>query len=973
MSVIRSRASLPGILKYSLAASASVMVLGSAPGAHAQATSNIDAGPSNQVEEVVVTSRRREEKLQDVPLAVSAFTAQKLDQLQITDATQLSNFTPGYQYSSYTNGREDRGDFQTTEFRGLFLGNNFSLYSASLTFLDGAPVISGDVLITDNLERVEVLKGPQNVYFGRSVMTGAVNYVTKAPGEDLKGSLSVEYGNYSEYRIQGHVEDAIVTGKLTGSLDALVSANDGHYANAAQADQPFGAQKTKSGSFTLYATPTDSLSARLFATYYTYDDGLGQSVTLPAASPYGVVGFAGVPLTTGYTSTCNPGGPSGKNPKTGASLGNFYPCGSFSTIPSSLIASTASMTATEDYILSSPPNYPQLIGKGYCNHFGVCSDTIGTHLITNYELPDGITFANITAYHRKDVADIDAADNQNSSQYPNPLFGNPKYPLAPPYELFDYNIQTRTEDYSTEFRATSAQDQQLRWTVGANYVHGAETTELYFYTPTGTLPTFGANQRFGVIYTDTEGVFGQLDYEPIDGLVFSAGLRWQDDKLSDFPTQTTSAPFIHSYYSRTPRASVTYKINPDLTVYGSWSLGVRPGGFNTVLVTLPQPLINQIVAQTGNAAVAYKQEKLSTYEIGVKGAFFDNAVRTNISAYKGKLSDQQSDAIALTTYDIAKYGGRFDVIANTGEVNIWGVEADAHWKVIPILDLSATVGWNHTEQVGSNSYTSYLVTGNYHYNDGKALQSSPEYTFTLAADLRDHLSANWDWFAHADMSYKGRQYIDAENLSWIDPIILVDFQGGIENDTWSLGAFVKNATNYKGLIGAQVSSDENSGSANALRAGLSDPREYGVRVKYNFDVPNEAPMPTATYTPPPVVAPAAPVAHSYQVFFDFNKSDLTPEAVKVVDQAAANAAPAKVTRIDVTGHTDTVGSDAYNMRLSRRRAESVAAELEARGIPSSEIAIFAKGKKDLLVPTADGVREPQNRRVQIVYEGGPTS
>jgi OOP family OmpA-OmpF porin len=75
----------------------------------------------------------------------------------------------------------------------------------------------------------------------------------------------------------------------------------------------------------------------------------------------------------------------------------------------------------------------------------------------------------------------------------------------------------------------------------------------------------------------------------------------------------------------------------------------------------------------------------------------------------------------------------------------------------------------------------------------------------------------------------------------------------------------------------------------------------------------------------------------------------------------------------VTGHTDTVGSDAYNMRLSRRRAESVAAELEKQGVPSAEIAIVAKGKHDLLVPTADGVKEPQNRRVQIVYEGGPTS
>jgi OOP family OmpA-OmpF porin len=109
------------------------------------------------------------------------------------------------------------------------------------------------------------------------------------------------------------------------------------------------------------------------------------------------------------------------------------------------------------------------------------------------------------------------------------------------------------------------------------------------------------------------------------------------------------------------------------------------------------------------------------------------------------------------------------------------------------------------------------------------------------------------------------------------------------------------------------------------------------------------------------------------VFFDFNKSDLTPQATQIVDQAAGNAAPAKATVITVTGHTDTVGSDAYNMRLSRRRAESVAVQLEKDGIASGEIEIVAKGKRDLLVPTGDGVKEPQNRRVQIVYGGGPVS
>jgi hypothetical protein len=115
-------------------------------------------------------------------------------------------------------------------------------------------------------------------------------------------------------------------------------------------------------------------------------------------------------------------------------------------------------------------------------------------------------------------------------------------------------------------------------------------------------------------------------------------------------------------------------------------------------------------------------------------------------------------------------------------------------------------------------------------------------------------------------------------------------------------------------------------------------------------------------------AEGATVPHSYLVFFDFNKSNLTAAATKIVDQAAAEAAAGKAAQLTVTGHTDTVGSDAYNMRLSRRRAESVAAQLEKDGIPSSEIEIVAKGKRDLLVPTADGVKEPQNRRVSIVYE-----
>ena len=150
------------------------------------------------------------------------------------------------------------------------------------------------------------------------------------------------------------------------------------------------------------------------------------------------------------------------------------------------------------------------------------------------------------------------------------------------------------------------------------------------------------------------------------------------------------------------------------------------------------------------------------------------------------------------------------------------------------------------------------------------------------------------------------------------------------------------------------------------------PQTFGFELTYKFEPTNHGEAAQAAYVAPAPVAPMA-APKSYLVFFDFNKSDLTPQAVTIVDQAAHNAGPAKVTQLTVTGHTDTVGSDAYNMRLSRRRAESVAVQLEKDGIPSSEIEIVAKGKRDLLVPTADGVKEPQNRRVQIVYDNGASS
>jgi len=145
-----------------------------------------------------------------------------------------------------------------------------------------------------------------------------------------------------------------------------------------------------------------------------------------------------------------------------------------------------------------------------------------------------------------------------------------------------------------------------------------------------------------------------------------------------------------------------------------------------------------------------------------------------------------------------------------------------------------------------------------------------------------------------------------------------------------------------------------------------------VGFTYKFNPPpapvQAAPAPIAAPAPAPAPVPVKPVAakRNFIVFFDFDKAVITPEAARIIQQAAGTAKSTAVTRIDLTGHTDLSGSERYNQALSIKRGNAVKAELVKLGIPASQIDVVGKGKSDPLVATPDGVREPQNRRVEIV-------
>jgi outer membrane protein OmpA-like peptidoglycan-associated protein len=167
---------------------------------------------------------------------------------------------------------------------------------------------------------------------------------------------------------------------------------------------------------------------------------------------------------------------------------------------------------------------------------------------------------------------------------------------------------------------------------------------------------------------------------------------------------------------------------------------------------------------------------------------------------------------------------------------------------------------------------------------------------------------------------------------------------------------------FMGTLGHDLDASSTRGGVGARGSAEVDNFNHSVLlgIRYAF---NAAPPP-----PPVVAAPAAAPApaRTFLVFFDFDRADLTDRARAIIAEAATNAGRVGTTRIEIAGHADRAGTPQYNQRLSERRAAAVAAELERRGIARSAMTVQAFGESRPLVPTADGVREPQNRRVEIV-------
>jgi iron complex outermembrane recepter protein len=910
--------------KFLISSCALVALVGGLGSAHAQSGDQASAGPAASgggLEEIVVTAERRATNIQKTALSITALKADALEKSNVVQLADINGRVPSLtitKSSGYETVTTIRGiGYETTE-------NEGGTTPGVALFIDGvyiANTIALDETLFD-IDRLEVLRGPQGALYGQSATGGAINIATKQPVlNEFSGTADVQLGNYNLHRERGELNIPI-SDTIAIRVSAQNYGHDGFTKNVALPGDDLDDANDVSGKLAILWQPTDDFKATLSTQFYSSD-------------------FNG---------------------------------------------------ASQKNIIDPNPN-PWTVSQDYPSRFAL--NTNISHLNLEWDLP-WFTIKSVSAYQY-----LDHHQQEDSSRTTFDILG--KYDDVAAWNTKMYN-------YNQELDIQSNDDGPFQWQAGIfllsqkfqQYVaeFGGNTRPLpgdLIVAPDledNPAPNITFGQKV-VSLKQSAAAFGQGTYHFTDELRLVAGGRINYDHY-DFYTKNFGAkcPDTHkieycpaSAQDRVPTfmARLEYDLTPDNMLYGSFSRGYKPGGSNGV---------GQGYFYQHNPGLfgSFQPETNTSFEVGAKNAFLDKHLTVNVSAFYYLYKNMQF----LYTDPIPFSGG----IGNIPSTHIWGGEIESSYAGGPEnrLRIDASLSAEDGEIQGDfntldSTILNRLAANNANCGNGGQFFNPACWAAELKAQrniggnmppkmpsVQGSIAISYDFPVYAgtltprvEYVYRGQMWArvfaepSVDNIPSYD-LVNLNFEYVPDDGQWKVDFAVTNLFNEAGVNSKYT---DPYGSFQTSEQFIS-PRQFLGTVSYSFGGPvSEPASPPAAYVPPPAVAPAVP--KSYLVFFDFNKSDLTPQAVEIVDTAAKNAGPAKVTQLTVTGHTDTVGSDAYNMRLSRRRAESVAAQLEKDGIASSEIEIVAKGKRDLLVPTGDGVREPQNRRVQIVYSGEASS
>ncbi|GAB5486935.1 MAG: hypothetical protein Pars2KO_05050 [Parasphingorhabdus sp.] len=763
---------------------------------------------------IVVTARKTEESLLEAPLSITAFGEEQIENLGLQSIEDVQLFTPGFVFEAFATvpGRFD----QSPRFRGIDIDTGDPFRQTASVFIDGVYVINGASGVSLNdIARVEVIKGPQSAVYGRNTFGGAINYITKTPGDELAVDFSASVSTRDDYEFSVGVEGPIVPGILSGRVSGSFRDKAGHFANTFDENNivfvnPFsfasasgvnnntfisagtgttgaklGDQQTWNISASLFFTPSDRFSAKLRAAYFENDDG-------PPA--VGEIRFS--------QANCGPFG--------GSQTRRFF-CGELNTDNLLPIGSEIGLIPG---LADTLDNLNVLNGRR--NTFGFDRQNLTLSGQFDFDITDNITLSGLFGYSAEDTTLLSDGD---------------AVPVRTRFFASANDRQFRMN--SQELRLSgSAFNDFIDWSIGASrFWQESRNAGGFLQFNNGALTPITMRDTIARERVETLGVFGSLAFNLSDDITATFEGRYQQDDIFDNPNEAMPTNNQAKFKNFLPRVILDFQATPDTLIYASYAKGNNPGGFNPDVIELSATDLAFLLTLDPLAQTTFDEEELDSYEIGVKHGFANGRGSVALTAFLMERAGQQF----RTSVTDPQFGGTVTYFLNRGETEIRGFEFEGTVKPADFLTFTASIGYVDAEfqVVADTVFENYFGTQD---ASGQKAARYPKWSGSFSVAYEDELPSGLGIFARADTSYVGKRFSDISNLSFSNDGFITNLRAGVEPGNFRIEAFVKNLTNANVPTGVGRTSDFASlfFGQYSYRLGLRDRRQFGLRFSGEF-------------------------------------------------------------------------------------------------------------------------------------------
>ncbi len=743
--------------------------------------------------DIVVTARKRSENLQDVPVAITAFNAADIKSARIERLDDLAKLTPGLNFTPLFGAQNQlpiiRGAAQTLG--QLNVG----------VFLDGI-YLSGKAgvdLELNDLERIEVVKGPQSALYGRNTFAGAINYITKRPSDVLTGHVEGTYGSHDLKKFVASVSGPLGD-KVRVRVGGFYRDFNGWYRSSIDGGR-VDFEKNYGGTAVVELTPTEALTATFRVTYSKEDNG---------QPPSSVIRNNSAPGT--------PAGGSATQPR------NLLFLGQVPSIP-------------RNGVTVNTRDVPGLPGGSY----GDREESIRASGTLEYDF-GGVTLTSLTSYSKRDAEYTFDGDNtfcDRSGGCEN--FGTP-FTAKIPLGKSDFALSSSdgfSRDWSEELRLASSGKQRFEWLVGFFFFDNQTNSIDRGITLPGTLAITdysagAASYRYPrtILGTQSYSGFGSATFHVSDRLGVTGEVRYEHERqtFGQFPSApagttggTTVFDLRQSFHFWTPRVILNFQASDNLLTYASYARGAKTGGFNTGL--------NVFANQR-----SYQPEYSNNYEVGFKSDLLDRRLRLNVAAYYDDWQDQQA-----TCQNPVSAGGSStnrSYLCNVATTHIYGIETEVVVRPTTGFTLSGSYTYTHAryQSFVDDSLAQTRIAAGLPPLDfkGKFLPYVPEHKFVLSPRVDLPVSDAFKLEARADFQYQSRTYLRADNLQNFGDKTVLDLRLTANAGPVRVQVFANNVLdNDRPVAGVRFFDSTNFSVSSPLVQGAPR-REIGVSAGYSF-------------------------------------------------------------------------------------------------------------------------------------------